>query len=85
LVLLLYSLLYDPIHFFFQNLFLRSERVGQVLNFILKVREIRTVTLYVEEELIDAMAELVRNGKYPNRSEFVRSAIRDLIDKYQGS
>ncbi|UCG04670.1 MAG: ribbon-helix-helix protein, CopG family [Candidatus Heimdallarchaeota archaeon] len=47
--------------------------------------EIRTVTLYVEEELIDAMAELVRNGKYPNRSEFVRSAIRDLIDKYQES
>jgi Arc/MetJ-type ribon-helix-helix transcriptional regulator len=50
-----------------------------------EVHKIRTVTLYVEEELIDAMAELVRNGKYPNRSEFVRSAIRDLIDKYQES
>ncbi|NHJ02138.1 MAG: ribbon-helix-helix protein, CopG family [Candidatus Heimdallarchaeota archaeon] len=43
----------------------------------------RTVTLYVEEEQIDAMAELVRSGKYPNRSEFVRSAIRELIDKHR--
>jgi prophage maintenance system killer protein len=64
-----------------RNLFLQLNGWKLSLNFFLVVRKIRTVTLYVEEELIDAMAELVRNGKYPNRSEFVRSAIRDLIDK----
>ena len=42
-----------------------------------------TVTMYVEEKDIDAMAELVRNGKYPNRSEFVRAAIRELIDRHK--
>ncbi|MFX0182827.1 MAG: ribbon-helix-helix domain-containing protein [Candidatus Hodarchaeota archaeon] len=47
------------------------------------MRKIRTLTLYVDEKDIDAMAELVRNGKYPNRSEFVRSAIRELIDKHR--
>ncbi|MHA1214000.1 MAG: ribbon-helix-helix domain-containing protein [Candidatus Hodarchaeales archaeon] len=44
---------------------------------------IRTVTLYVEEKDINAMAELVRSGKYPNRSEFVRTAIRELIDEHR--
>ncbi|MFW9780254.1 MAG: ribbon-helix-helix domain-containing protein [Candidatus Heimdallarchaeota archaeon] len=46
---------------------------------------IRTVTIYIDEKDIDAMAKLVRKGKYPNRSEFVRSAIRELIDRHQPS
>ena len=48
------------------------------------VNIIRTVTLYIEEKDIDAIAELVRNGRYPNRSELVRTAIRELIDKHRG-
>jgi len=48
------------------------------------VKILRTVTMYVDEKDIDAMAELVRNGKYPNRSELVRAAIRELIDKHHG-
>jgi Arc/MetJ-type ribon-helix-helix transcriptional regulator len=52
--------------------------------FGVEVRKIRTVTLYVDEKDIDAMAELVRNGRFPNRSELVRSAIRELIDKHRG-
>jgi Arc/MetJ-type ribon-helix-helix transcriptional regulator len=46
---------------------------------------IRTVTIYIDEKDIDEMAKLVRNGKYPNRSEFVRSAIRELIDRHRPS
>ncbi|MHA1226541.1 MAG: ribbon-helix-helix domain-containing protein [Candidatus Hodarchaeales archaeon] len=52
-------------------------------SFLLRVSLIRTVTLYVEEKDINAMAELVRSGKYPNRSEFVRTAIRELIDEHR--
>lgn len=48
------------------------------------MRILRTVTMYIDEKDIDAMAELVRNGKYPNRSELVRAAIRELIDKHRG-
>ncbi len=48
------------------------------------VKLIRTVTLYIEEKEIDAIAELVRSGRYPNRSELVRTAIRELIDKHRG-
>ncbi|MFQ5818829.1 MAG: ribbon-helix-helix domain-containing protein [Candidatus Heimdallarchaeota archaeon] len=39
----------------------------------------RTVTVYVPEELIKGLTELVRLKYYPSRSETIRSALRDLL------
>ncbi|MFW9854427.1 MAG: ribbon-helix-helix domain-containing protein [Candidatus Thorarchaeota archaeon] len=43
-----------------------------------------TVTLYVDEETLQVMAELVRIRKFPNRSELIRSAIRELLFEHMG-
>ena len=39
----------------------------------------KTVTLYVPEEFLDGLNELVRRKFYPSRSEIIRSAIRDHL------
>ena len=40
--------------------------------------KMRLITLYVAERDLDMLDEFVRAGLYPNRSEAVRLAIRDL-------
>lgn len=39
----------------------------------------QTVTLYVDDEILQVMADLVRIRKFPTRSELIRSAIRELL------
>ena len=37
------------------------------------------ITVHVPKGYLDGLNELVRNKRYPNRSEAVRIAIRDLL------
>jgi len=39
----------------------------------------RLVTVHIPEESLHGLDELVRQQKYPNRSEAIRLAIRDLL------
>ena len=44
----------------------------------------QTVTLYMDEDTLQVMAELVRIRKFPTRSELIRSAIRSLLFEHAG-
>jgi len=37
------------------------------------------ISVHVPKQLLDELDELVREGRFPNRSEAIRTAIRDLI------
>lgn len=39
------------------------------------------VTLRIPKQQIDEVEELVNTGDYPNRSEAIRSAVREMIDE----
>ncbi|MFP4590849.1 MAG: ribbon-helix-helix domain-containing protein [Halobacteriales archaeon] len=39
------------------------------------------VTLRIPEQQIDGVERLVESGEFPNRSEAIRSAVRELIDQ----
>jgi Arc/MetJ-type ribon-helix-helix transcriptional regulator len=45
---------------------------------------LQTVTLYIDDETLQVMAELVRVRKFPTRSELIRSAIRELLFEHMG-
>lgn len=38
------------------------------------------VTLRIPEQQIEAVEQLVETGQYPNRSEAIRSAVRELVE-----
>jgi len=40
----------------------------------------KRVTLRVPDEQVDELDDHVDRGRYPNRSEAIRTAIRDLLD-----
>jgi Predicted transcriptional regulators containing the CopG/Arc/MetJ DNA-binding domain and a metal-binding domain len=42
---------------------------------------VRTVTVKLPESLLDAIDELVRQGKYMNRSDVIRHAVRRLLEE----
>jgi Arc/MetJ-type ribon-helix-helix transcriptional regulator len=39
----------------------------------------RLLTVHVPEGFLDGLEELVRQKRYPNKSEIIRMAIRDLL------
>lgn len=39
----------------------------------------RLLTVHVPEGFLDGLEELVKSKKYPNKSEIIRVAIRDLL------
>jgi Arc/MetJ-type ribon-helix-helix transcriptional regulator len=41
----------------------------------------RLIAVHLPEKLVDDIQRLVNNGLYPNRSETIRIAIRDLLKK----
>jgi Arc/MetJ-type ribon-helix-helix transcriptional regulator len=41
----------------------------------------RLIAVHLPEKLVDDIQRLVNNGFYPNRSETIRIAIRDLLKK----
>ncbi len=43
------------------------------------VDALRLITVHLPQEFINGLDELVRQRRYPNRSEAIRNAIRDLL------
>ena len=41
----------------------------------------RIISVQLPQGLINAMDQLVKNGVYPNRSEIIREAIRELLKR----
>ncbi len=41
--------------------------------------KIKLVTVHLPSEFLNSLDELVRQKRYPNRSEIIRVAIRDLL------
>ena len=41
----------------------------------------RIISVQIPQGLINAMDQLVKKGVYPNRSEIIREAIRELLKK----
>ncbi len=41
------------------------------------------VTLRIPEQQIDEVEQLVDSGEFPNRSEAIRSAVREMINEQQ--
>jgi Arc/MetJ-type ribon-helix-helix transcriptional regulator len=41
----------------------------------------KNISVKIPEALIEGMDELVKLGMYPNKSEIIRAAIRDLLRK----
>jgi antitoxin ParD1/3/4 len=39
------------------------------------------VTLRIPEQQIDEVEQMVETGKFPNRSEAIRSAVREMLDE----
>ena len=39
------------------------------------------VTLRIPEQQIDEVEQMVERGKFPNRSEAIRAAVREMIDE----
>ena len=49
------------------------------------MRKMEMITVYVPRGLLDRLDNLVREGYYPNRSEAIREAIRDLVNYHEKS
>ncbi len=43
------------------------------------------VTMRIPDEQIGGLEDLVDAGEYPNRSEAVRAAVRDLLDQHDAN
>ncbi|MGQ4870254.1 MAG: ribbon-helix-helix domain-containing protein [Candidatus Thorarchaeota archaeon] len=41
----------------------------------------RLIAVHLPEKIVDDIERLVREGHYPNRSETIRIAIRDLLKR----
>jgi len=41
----------------------------------------KLITVYLPESYLEALDELVREGRYPSRAEAIRVAVRDLLNK----
>jgi len=62
-----------------------SRYVLSVLNvYPIEVNEIKLITCHLPTSYIDGIEKLVENEVYPNRSEAIRVAIRDLLKNELG-
>ncbi len=43
--------------------------------------KMRIISVQIPQGLINAMDQLVKKGVYPNRSEIIREAIRELLKR----
>ncbi|WP_256392768.1 ribbon-helix-helix domain-containing protein [Natronoarchaeum rubrum] len=43
------------------------------------------VTLRIPKQQIEAVEQMVDTGQYPNRSEAIRAAVREMIDEQEAS
>jgi len=44
----------------------------------------KRVTLRIPEQQVDRLDEHADNGRFPNRSEAIRTAVRDMLDELDG-
>jgi antitoxin ParD1/3/4 len=42
------------------------------------------VTLRIPKQQIDEVEQMVETGEFPNRSEAIRAAVRDMINEHEG-
>jgi len=49
------------------------------------LRKMEMITVYVPRGLLNKLDNLVSEGYYPNRSEAIREAIRDLVNYHEKS
>ena len=42
------------------------------------------VTLRIPKQQIDEVEQMVETGEFPNRSEAIRSAVRDMLNEQDG-
>jgi Arc/MetJ-type ribon-helix-helix transcriptional regulator len=42
------------------------------------------VTLRIPKQQIEEVEQMVETGEYPNRSEAIRSAVRDMLSEQEG-
>jgi len=42
------------------------------------------ISVHIPKQMLDDLDELVRQGKFPSRSEAIRVAVRDLIHRENG-
>jgi len=45
---------------------------------------LKLISLKLPEEMLDTIDEIVKTGKYASRSEFIRTAIREKIERELG-
>lgn len=50
-----------------------------ITKYVQEVNNMRLVTVHLPAEYLSDLDELVRQQRYPNRSETIRVAIRDLL------
>jgi Arc/MetJ-type ribon-helix-helix transcriptional regulator len=43
------------------------------------------VTLRIPKQQIEAVEQMVDSGQYPNRSEAIRAAVREMIDEQESN
>jgi Predicted transcriptional regulators containing the CopG/Arc/MetJ DNA-binding domain len=41
------------------------------------------ISFHVPQAYVEALDELVKLGKYPSRSEAIRAALREMLNKYK--
>jgi Predicted transcriptional regulators containing the CopG/Arc/MetJ DNA-binding domain len=41
------------------------------------------ISFHIPKSYVDVIDELVRRGVYPSRSEAIRAALRELVNKYK--
>jgi antitoxin ParD1/3/4 len=43
------------------------------------------VTLRIPKQQIEEVEQMVETGEYPNRSEAIRSAVRDMLNEHEST
>ncbi len=43
------------------------------------------VTLRIPKQQIEEVEQMVETGEFPNRSEAIRAAVRDMLNEHEGS
>ncbi|WP_247006827.1 ribbon-helix-helix domain-containing protein [Halorientalis litorea] len=43
------------------------------------------VTLRIPKQQIEEVERMVESGEYPNRSEAIRAAVRDMLNEHEGT
>ena len=48
-------------------------------------KNMERVTLRIPKQQIEEVEQMVETGEYPNRSEAIRSAVRNMLNEHEGT